>query len=183
MKLKTEVDLQQLAQAVSAAILQFAVTQTSEPPRGSDVAITIADDAQKEIVRKKRGRPKKEKVEAPPVEEKEEAVDNSFTVSSRRKDFKPPEGEKRYAKKVKFKKKNRVNQFVDNLELAKAAMYNEKGEKLKYPEHSPPRPKQQKQTYKCENCNKNFEAFPSYIPPKGEGGHQPQIRCYNCNCR
>lgn len=192
---KVEVDLNQLAAAVSAAILQFAAP-TKEPllkPEcyteeyeeknrltAENFHTTEADGKRK----KKRGRPKKKKPE--PVEDESDntsTTPNDFTAPAKRSDFViEHDSDKKVARRVPFKKKKRINQWQDDLTLATNAMYNDKGEKLKYPKHAEPRDPQIEQEYHCGVCNRKFVAFPSYIPPKIEG-EQPIIRCYNCNTK
>jgi hypothetical protein len=176
---KVEVDLAALAAAISNTIMGFAkagesVQQFNEKP---------------EVPKKKRGRPKKQKVDPAPIIEDDAYISpntyTDFTAPSRREDFNIEHGDgdsKKPARRVPFKKKIRVNQWQDDLSMATNALYNDKGEKIVYPQHAPPRPEQKEQKYICDNCHKSFMAFPSYIPGKIEG-HQPMIKCYNCNTK
>lgn len=193
---KVEVDLNQLAAAVSAAILQFAKPAETDLPKLEPEHIVETPLDFSEKPKKKRGRPKKQKpvetivpedIEPGPswaVEEEEESQPRSeFTAPAKRSDFTiQHDPDKKMAKRVPFKKRRRVNQWSDDLSLAASAMYNDKGEKIIYPPHTPPREAQEEKEYKCDNCQRKFMAFPSYIPSMIEG-HQPAIRCYNCNTK
>lgn len=178
--MKTEVDLIQLAQAVSAAILQFAQLPT------------VADKTEAapeviEQVKKKRGRPKKIQVEEISDPEPEPVRRNSsFTAPTKleaHEAAKKREGGGTYMKKVPFKKRPRVNQWVDNLSIAQGDLFNKEGKKLVYPPHTEPRPPQEEYEYKCDLCNRKFKAFPSYVAGSVDGESQPQIRCFDCNSR
>lgn len=177
---KVEVDLNQLAAAVSAAILKFAQPQQSIDSR-------IPEDIEPgptwaEKPKKKRGRPKKVKEEAKDLPLEPEAP-SDFTAPAKRSDFViQHDTDRKMAKRVPFKKKKRTNQWKDDLTLSASSMYNEKGEKIKYPQHTAPREPQIEQKYHCDNCGRDFMAFPSYIPPTIEG-HQPIVRCHNCNTK
>lgn len=185
--MKTEVDLAQLAQAINAAILlQFEQLQHKlkvEPTK------KIKDSST--IVKKKRGRPKK-KVDSDVelAREAEEEVIVPYEKVEDKTDFTAPprktlqrDGGETYMKKVPFRKKVRINQWVDDLNVARADMFDAEGNRLKYPEHTEPRPPQKKLKYRCDICNRQFEAFSSYLAGSVDGESQPQIRCYDCNSR
>jgi DNA-directed RNA polymerase subunit RPC12/RpoP len=199
--MKTEVDLAQLAQAVSVAILQFAQPQPTITQKEID---DLVDEEQPKIIaatKKKRGRPKKVKTEdetdvelardalkeadqAKPWEQVKK--DLGFTAPTKleaHEAAKQREGGGTYMKRVPFKKKPRVNQWVDNLSIAQADLYNKEGKKLVYPPHTEPRPPQEEYEYKCDICNRKFKAFPSYVAGSVDGESQPQIRCFDCNSR
>lgn len=125
--MKTEVDLQELATAVSQAILQFAQPVVVEQP-----------------VKKKRGRPKKKQQQ---------------TITPQQPS-------------------NPNNLFVDDGILKREDSYIN-GKKIIYPQHAPPRPKQEKQQYICGKCSKPFMAYPSYIARREES----LCYCYDCNCK
>ena len=183
--MKTEVDLTELAAAVSNAILSFAKPQEVKlDPKSYGMDPEVEQKNLNKEIRKKRGRPKKNKAEE--VFEIEPIKNDDFTAPTKRENFeisREREGGGRYTKRVPFKKKVRENKFSDNLNIAKADLYNKKGEKIIYPEHTQPRPSQQEIEYTCGLCNKKFMAFPSYIAGSVDGESQPIIRCYNCNTR
>ena len=173
---KVEVDLAALAAAISNTIMGFAQTN-KEPEREFRAEVT-------EKLTKKRGRPRKVKVVDPELDE--DGVDrNNFTATAKRDDFNinhNNDSDRKQARRVPFKKKARINNFVDNLTLATGQMYDKNGKKIVYPEHAPPRELQEEQEYICDSCHKPFMAFASYIPSKIEG-NQPLIRCYGCNTK
>lgn len=189
---KVEVDLQQLAMAVSAAILQFAQSQPTVSQKEIDKTVDEEQPRMIKEMKNKRGRPKKQKptevvtpedIDTGVEEEERSQPQPEFTAPAKRSDFTiRHDSDKKMAKRVQFKKKKRVNQWYDDLTLSTNAMYNDKGEKIKYPPHTPPREAQEEQEYKCGNCGKKFVAFPSYIPPLIEG-HQPMIKCHSCNTK
>lgn len=179
---KVEVDLAALAAAISNTIMGFAnISQATEK------AIEPESLDKVETPKKKRGRPKKVKEEAkdlPPEPEAPIPIQPlDFTAPAKKSDFViHHDGDRKIAKRVPFNKKQRINKWKDNLNLATSYMYNEKGEKIKYPPHAAPREPQIEQKYHCDNCGRDFMAFPSYIPPTIEG-HQPIIRCHQCNTK
>lgn len=183
--MKTEVDLIQLAQAVSTAILQFAQPQPTITQK--EINDLIDEERPKMLaeVKKKRGRPKKEKIEKT-NNLKQVRKDSSFTAPTKLEDYessKQRAGGGTYMKRVPFRKQKRVNQWVDDLNIAQADRFNKNGKKLVYPPHTEPRLSQKEFEYKCNICNRNFMAFPSYISGSADGESQPQIKCFDCNSR
>lgn len=161
--MKVEVDLTELATAVSNAILAFATPKSNQ-----------------KIVKKK-GRPKKEtNISSQELDTKKD----DFTAPPRKivNQNESDDYSKKGSRRVKFTKKKRVNQFIDDLKIASNDLYHN-GKKIVYPDHTLPRPEQKMIEYRCGLCNNLFQAFPSYISVSVDGESQPIIRCYNCNSK
>ena len=185
----TKKELEALAAAISMTILSFAEPESK--PEVKTAAKKVKAKAKPKVNAKPKTTPKKTKPVANPVESELilEDIDDDEPIPVRNNYISPSKrknaidvGDRTLARRQSFQAPKGPNKFVDNGMLCA----DDKIDPKKYPQPTDRREPARKETFTCDVCRRDFEAYPTEIPQAyirlgdGRDAQRPEIRCDNC---